>query len=465
LSRNQQFLVVLFLGLAVRLLLIHLPGTEDMRTNQIWGAWAEERGITRVYVFDDSDYLNKFRLFMRGAPIPVSRVQVQTSLGIMDHVPDYPPLSLYIFWLASGLAKVMGGGQLQAGALLNVMFNVLPVLCSLGVVLLARRFAREEELAFSTVAVAAFWLNPALILHTPVLGYVDAVFALLGLGSLIGAYRRQFTLSVILLALACMTKPQAVLIIPIVAVVIWAERSGRLLRRTLLMFGLFLLLPFLPFILTGHFLASMRGIVQVAHVGYLSSQQTNLWWIATWIYGAISHGTAGALASQVTMLRVEEPSSLVLSGVRLGALLMWIGFIVLNLWWLRQELERGNRLSIFWAAAVQTYGFTMLSLYPKENHLYAFFVYALPLLFLGRRELGGLYATLSLVFGMNMFLIDGFGRGGEGPGHTLRMLGGFDLTLIIALGNVVVFAWLMTRPRWLYGLARNAEPSHLADRA
>ena len=107
----------------------------------------------------------------------------------------------------------------------------------------------------------------------------------------------------------------------------------------------------------------------------------------------------------------------------------------------------------------------MLSLYPKENHLYAFFVYALPLLFLGRRDLGGLYATLSLVFGMSIFLFNGFGRGWEGPGHALRMLGGFDLTVIIALGNVAVFAWLMTRPRWLYGSARIPEPSHLEDRA
>jgi hypothetical protein len=46
----------------------------------------------------------------------------------------------------------------------------------------------------------------------------------------------------------------------------------------------------------------------------------------------------------------------------------------------------------------------MLSLYRKENHPYAFFVYALPLLVLSGRVFRKLYGVLSAVFALTLFL-------------------------------------------------------------
>jgi len=452
---SRRFLVVVLLGLAIRLFLIALPGTEDMRTNQIWGARAVEQGITRVYIYEDSDYLYKASLALKHLPVSATPTYYETQLGPLDHVPDYPPLSLYTFWLATWAAQAASGGKLAAGPLLNALFNVLPVLCSFGIVLLVGRFARREGLATSAAAIAAFWLNPVLILHTPVLGYVDAVFALLELGALAALFQRKFTCSAALFALACTTKPQAVLALPIAALVIWTECGWRGVVRPALIFALAALFPFLPFVATGRFLAALRGTVQVGHVGYLSSQQLNLWWIVTWISESLGRGSGGL----VTMLRVEDFPRWFLLDVRLLAVALWTAFILLNLRWLRHELHEGNRLAIFWTGALQVYGFTMLSLYPKENHLYAFFVCAFPVLLVAKRKVAALFAVLSLLFGLNLFLFDGFGRGMSGTAQRLRGVLGFDLTILVAFVNVAVFVWLTQCRRWLFDQTRVTPPS------
>jgi hypothetical protein len=361
---------------------------------------------------------------------------------------------LYAFWLVTWSAKWIGGGRLVAGGLLNSLFNALPVLCSLGIVLWTWQFTRQRGLPASTAGVAAFWLNPALILHTPVLGYVDALAGLLGLGSLILAFHRKFTLSTVLLALACVTKPQSLLIVPVAGLVIAAERNTRLVWRQCLVLSLSALLPFVPFVATGHFLAALRGMTQVGYVGYLSSQHLNLWWLVTWLYESVLQTGPHAFAATVKMLPVEEFPRWFLLDVRVLALLMWSAFLVINLRWLWQELQRGNRMAIFWASALHVYGFTMLSLYPKENHLYTFFVFAFPWLCSGNRKLAGLFAALSVIFGLNIFLFDGFGRGMASAAQFLRSGLGFDLTVLVGLGNLAVFVWLMRRERWMFDSTR-----------
>ena len=141
---------------------------------------------------------------------------------------------------------------------------------------------------------------------------------------------------------------------------------------------------------------------------------------------------------------------------------LWTAFILLNLRWLGNELREGNRLAIFWAGALQVYGFTMLSLYPWENHLYAFFVCTFPVLLVPRRKIAALFAVLSLLFGLNLFLFDGFGRGMSGAAQRLRGVLGFDLTILVAFVNVAVFVWLMQCRRWLFDQTRATPPSALS---
>lgn len=456
---NRRLIILFLIGLGVRILTLSLPGTEDMLTNQIWGAKTTEEGITRTYILRDADYLTKAILFWRHLPYHSPPPVVQTELGTLDHVPNYPPLSVYSFWLSTSAVKAIQGGRLRTGNLLNAAFNVLPLLGALGIVIVAWRFLQAEGVAQPWWIFPAFWLNPVILLHSPVLGYVDAVFAFLGFCSLVLLYQKKFTGSIFLLVASFLTKPQGVLILPVVLVAILAERDWRLFRRAALNLVLCSFVSFLPFILAGRGLAALRGTLQVVHAGYLSSNQTNLWWIISWVLPAVSEKSLAALGREVVMRGLGEFQEVFVLDARWIALLLLAVLMAFNLYYLWRELKKGNRLAIFWAAALQVYLFTMLALHPHENHLYPLFVYALPLFLLQKREFTGIYVTLVVVFGLNMFLFDGFGRGMAGPGNALRFGAGFDLTVLVAFINVAVFAWLVTRKRWLFGLTFAPSPS------
>lgn len=456
---NRRLIILVVIGLGVRILTLSLPGTEDMLTNQIWGAQTVEQGVTRTYILGDTDYLTKAILFWRQLPYHSPPPVIQTELGTLDHVPNYPPLSVYSFWLSTWAAKAIQGGRLRPGNLLNAAFNVLPLLGALGIVIVAWRFLQAEGVAQPWWIFTAFWLNPVFLLHSPVLGYVDAVFTFMGLCSLILLYQKRFTGSIILVVLSFLTKPQGILILPVVLVAILAERDWRLFRRAALNLVLCSSVSFLPFILAGRGLAALRGTLQVVTAGFLSSNQMNLWWIVSWALPAVSEKSLAALGREVVMRGLGEFQDVFVLDARGIAILLLALLMAINVYYLWCELKRGNRLAIFWAAALQVYLFAMLALHPHENHLYPLFVYALPLFLLQRREFTGIYIALVVVFGLNMFLFDGFGRGMAGPGNALRFGVGFDLTVLVAFINVGVFAWLVTRKRWLFGLTFRPAPS------
>jgi hypothetical protein len=123
-------------------------------------------------------------------------------------------------------------------------------------------------------------------------------------------------------------------------------------------------------------------------------------------------------------------------------------FTLANLHWLVREIRAGNRHAIFWAAALEVYGYTMLALFVHENHLYAFFIYAAPLVALGHRTAMRLYAALSVLFGLNLYIFDGLGQGIPAANQWLRMTAGFDLSLPLTLLNLGFFWWLVSRKRW-----------------
>ena len=456
--KNRKILLVIMLGLAARILLLPLPGTEDMRTNQLWGARVLERGVSRVYIYEDRDYLAKGFLLWHGLPFHSAHVEYQTELGKLDHVPNYPPLSIYAFALSAALARQVQGGRLKEGGLLNACFNLLPVLCALATALILWSFVEREKLGEAWPVLAAFWLNPVMLFHTPILGYVDAVFAVVGFGSLVALYRRRYTSSVIFAALSCMIKPQGVLILPVIFLTLWLERDRELLRRSILIFGLFVLLPFIPFIATGRALAAVRGTLQVVHVGFLSAPQANFWWLVSWVLPAVSRGSFAALLDPVSMMPVAGLPRWLSFGFRGLSLLLCAGFVAVTLLYLRKELARGNRLAIFWAGALYIYGYTMLALYPLENHLYAFFVYVLPLLVLSDRVFSKLYWGLSAVFALNLFLFDAFGRGTEGAANALRFTLGFDLTVALSALNLLLFVSIVLAPGWHFPATQRGDP-------
>lgn len=461
--RRYALPLVLLLGLLIRLPLLPLPGTEDMYSFQMWGALALRHGLTNVYTLNDTDVLTGALLAAKGVRIHF-RVQHMTDLGPAGGVPDYPPGNILALELSAALARLLQGEPLHPGPLLNACMNLLPVLFSLATALALLLFLRKEGLPGVLSAVAAFWLNPAIILTSPTLGYTDPIFAFLCLVSLILCFRRRYTSCVFLLALACLTKPQGAFAVPVVATALFAEGRWRSLWRYGLRLAFFGLLLLLPFIVAGRFLGIFAGVSQQAMYPALSAQQLNIWWLVGGVVQVSRGVSQGVLPSVITMVSKADFVSWA------GFHPLWIAlpafgtFTGVNLYYLYSELRAGNRWALFWAAALEVYGYTMLSLFVHENHLYAFFVYAAPLLALGSAVPRRLFWGLSAVYGLNLYLFDGFGQGLNGLNHWVRSLPGFDLTLPIALANLATFLLLLRSKEWCFHFLTAGNPATRAWR-
>lgn len=96
LPTRTKILVVLLAGLAARLALLWMPGTEDMYFFRTWGALALRSGIVNVYTWKDEVTLGALFMKRRGVDVRLRTTQ-PTEIGPAVGVPDYPP-ETSCFW-------------------------------------------------------------------------------------------------------------------------------------------------------------------------------------------------------------------------------------------------------------------------------------------------------------------------------------------------------------------------------
>lgn len=449
---RQKLLLVLAAGFAIRLAFLWMPGTEDMDYFRMWGAQALRSGILKVYTWKDDETLTGVMMTLRGIPFH-PHTSSPTDLGPTLGVPDYPPGNILVLEIAVGLCKRLQGGALRAGRVLDACLNLPPVLFALASTLALWFFARKERAPRALAATAAFWLNPALFLTSPVLGLQDPIFAFLGLLALISAYRKRWTLSALFLAFSCLTKPQGIFLVPELTAAAWAEGSWRSLARYAGRCLLFFLLPLLPYILSGRILAPVAAILRGSIFPALSAQTANVWWFVGPVVRALAGRDWNAIRGEIGMVPQGEFAALAGFSPAWISLLALTVFTVANLYFMIRQLRAGNPNALFWASALQVYGYTMLALFVHENHMYALFVYMAPLLAFGNRFAWRLFAGLSAIYGLNLYLFDGVGRGIEAYNNWVRFSLGFDVSLLLALANVAIFLLLLRTRRWGYDTA------------
>jgi len=456
--------IILGLGLLIRLATLTLPGTGDTSTFQMWGAMALRTGLLNVYGLKDREVLAAVYKDLKGEKRQSHIIVTDTDLGTYRDIPDYPPGSVLVIEIATGACKWLQGGTLRAGRLLNACVNVPPVLFALAAALTLWLFARRENDSRSVVAVAALWLNPALILTSPILGYQDPIFAFFGLLALICFYQRKPALSMLFLALSCLIKPQGVFIIPVLAAAFWAEGGWRMLWRSSMQFLLSLIVLASPYLVSGRLLAPLAAILHNSTCSALSAQDASGWWIAGPVAQAIAGRTLDPLFGKIEMVPPGEFQAAI------GIHPLWLAmpalilFTAINIYWMVRHLRKGHRHAIFWAAALEVYGYTMFALYVHENHLYAFFVYSAPLLAIARAPIRRIYWALSVVFGLNLFMFEGLGQGFIYPGW-LRTFQGVDLTILLAMANITIFVLIVRSRNWWFDCAQENLPKDLPGAA
>ncbi len=423
--------MALAVGAIVRAAALPLDGTGDVAAWKTWSYSAATEGASRLYgVGATSEEPTQYHL-----------IRFHNDQAMVD----YPPLVLYELGIAGSLYARATDSRFPDTTALTVVIKAVPVvfecgLVTLFVIVLRRKFGD----AAAGWAVVAYWLNPAAIINASLGGYLDALFVLPAVGSLMAATSGSPALAGGLIAASVLTKHQGVFIVPAVMVALWnaGDPGRRPWRLATAAVGAAVVSAVVvgPFIAAGAWWNMVHGITAQAKEFEVSMEGYNFWWIAghfLWTAYAWQRGLSvwpvftgpvarvgfdRAAAHGLPYLRVIG-TMLAAAGILWGA---WVG-------------RRARDLSLVAAVgAFSVHAFAVLGAQVHENHLFA----AMPLLVVAAAKrkrfvpiLVGVSAFLSLSMSFYMF------SGEEGRIVLSRTLTLVDTTLLLAVFNCVLFVW------------------------
>jgi hypothetical protein len=412
----------LVLGAALRAVALPLPGSVDT------GSW-------KTWSFVGST--DPAGLYGVGGSPPERRLLKWSGI---EGTTEYPPLTLYelavvgrIYWKIDPLyadSPALNALIKAPGTLAEVLFVF--VLLTWG----RRRFG---EAAVWTAL--AFWLNPAVVLNGPVLGYLDPQMAVPAALAFLAAAAGHPVAAGALAACAVLTKAQALFVLPALALFIWrgVPSSGtRALLGGVSGGAVATALILLPIVLRGAFANMVQAVGRLAAHDMLSGYALNIWWIATWaarVRAVVDEwGWWRALTMDVRILRITDwmrfyPNPKPFASAVVLAAIGWA------CWRARRGLSIGHAAFL---AAWCVYVYTMLSVQVHENHLYL----AIPFVVIAggfEPRLRRVAWAISLMAAVNMYLFYGFGDGW--PPVIGRRWTQIDLSVLLAFVNLGVFAW------------------------
>ncbi|MFZ2492486.1 MAG: hypothetical protein WA208_13475 [Thermoanaerobaculia bacterium] len=456
----RLFLTLWLIGAAIRLATAFLYGTQDMEYWKAWGDYATRSAIVDMYGGTDQEII---ALWKAGRSIPEIIRETQRPIPFRDvryySVTSYPlcqpPLFLYSIYPGAWIYRLVNP-DMPYGYWFNFFTNLQPIFLTAATAWIIGRFVRSQMgTELGRLAALAYWLNPLVILNTPVQGYQDALCAGLAMLSVLETFRRRPVGAYVFLALALLTKPWALFIAP---AVLWMCLREHPLRRNLLATAAAAgvsVLVCLPYIATGHFLSMVLGVLSLSvHAMKLSLQALNLWWPVqyaanTWLlmhdFGVSFLGTLwhpGVFEDVPTAgfsQRLGIPASAIAFGI-------WGCFTFLNLAWMTRESLRDRRVIIL-GCALQAYGWYMFRTGLQGHHSFII-IPTLSLLMLASPTLTRRYATVIGILFAQELLFYGFGRDWNPVRDVLLDLGLPWVTVALAIAHVAFFVRLM----WELGL-------------
>jgi hypothetical protein len=437
------------LGLVLRLLGLPLWGTFDTDEWKAWSSFAATQGLARVYGPPDRRILKLAAEASPEAPLAgllrVRWPRRNFEWQGVGRAVDYPPGSMIVLWLEAKLYEAIDPA-LPSDRRFNAVINLAPLLGSLAILVLLWRSAAPSP---GRVRGLAFWLNPAVLLAAPVLGYQDPVFGALAMGAVLA-----------LVAAASLVKPQGALLLPALATLVLRECGWRTWVRCALA-GLGVgVLVFLPWWSQGYLLSALDGAFRPLGESDLSPLGLNLWWIAGYVMRWAQAGpwpeaaivTAGAFRDWAGF----DPGRL--AGV---LLLAGTAAVVALLVRLPRHPERSEgsppprRWLIPLAVILQVHVYAFCALAVHENHTLLGVLLA-PLLIEAWPRAKALVAATSALAFVNLLLALRFGEGITTREWFLGLpaLPLWDaLFVVAALGHGVLLAALV---RWSLSAAQDA---------
>ena len=430
---RRLFFVLLVASLFSRVASLASPGTRDVTSFRTWAYNAAVLGPSQVY----------------GVGGSASDPRILRYRGAVETV-DYPPLSIDELAVVGSLARALDGDPPRA-LVLTIGIKLLAGLASAALALVVLVVVgRRSGAAVGRLAAAAYWANPAVILHGAVLGYLGALAALPAVGALFAALAGESALAGALLAVACLTKPQGVFVAPALVLALAGGSSGRWRRlgSAAVAGSLTTAAIVWPIVGAGALPHMLHALFSLVTDGLLSGNAANLWWLAGYAVVMLRHlSTAGpiaALAARVPILSVSQitPIDYSVADVQVDGLvvlvLSWTAVLAVVGWAMWKARRSGGFTPIVAFAALTVHVYFVLAVQVHENHLQL----ALPLLAVvaaERRRYRPLFALLSALVFLNLNLFYGLG---QGRAYALpRSLTFIDATVLLAIVNIGALIW------------------------
>lgn len=425
---HRLLLTLLLTGALARIAVLPLAGTVDVEAYKLW-TYAATTDFSAAYGIG-------------GTPPERGIVHWQDLSGAIT----YPPMAL-IELAAMGHLYHAIRPAFTDSTLFTVLVK-LPGLLSetLFVALLLTWGRRLMGSAAADWSAMAFWLSPGVWFIGPGLGYFDAPAGVPITLALLCATTNRPRLVGLLAAVSILIKPQAVFLVPVIAVLLLQtrpDRNWRALGLTAVMGTLTTAVIVLPFVIRGAFLNLMQAMSRLLQHDMLSAQAANLGWIGTWILrvlpGIPDLGWHRALTMQIRILSINRIVELGYPNPRLVGTMLTTAALIWATWRAWRGVSRAGGAAL---AAWSAYAYMMLGAQVHENHLYM----VLPILAVAAGELPSLrpvFWWVSAILVLNIHLFEGFGRGL--PSLLDRRWTFVDMTVVLSVVNLGVFVWFTRR--------------------
>jgi hypothetical protein len=415
--------VLFAVGLALRLAALPAWGTIDMDSYKAWSVWAATRGLTDMYGPPDRRLAGDDLLHP-----PETRFEWRGRSFFME----YPPGSALVFRATGTLYRAVDPAM-RNGRAFNAVVNLAPLVGSVAIAWLLRRSAPG---ALGWRRALLFWLNPAAILAAPLLGYQDTVFAAFSLAAVIALMGGRHVAATALVVASAFLKPQGALVLPTLAAVTLRETAPRVWVRAFLAGTATAALVLLPWWSRGYLVSALGGSWRTASQGDLAPLGFNVWWLAGY---AMDWARSGPwpLATVKAIVTFRDWSGF---DPRLASrLLVFAGTAALVLLLIRRVRE--ERVMIPLAVVLQVHTYALFGTSVHENHTLLAVVVA-PLLVGAWRKGRAVVALTSGFLFASLLLAIGLGRGitSQPMIKSLRMIGGLDLTVVVAAFHIVLLA-------------------------
>ena len=361
--------------------------------------------------------------------------------GQRETTVNYPPFFLYEYALVGHIHRLLFPDYRDTLPLL-VAVKLPVLLANVGLTWLlfatVRRHSGRADAA--RWAALAYWLNPATVFGGEMLGYVDPLFTLPAIAGLVLAYTGRLWWAGAFVAAAVATKPQAILIGPAFALVLWQTGGLWAIVRAGVTFGGTLALLVLPFYLRG-----AMGNMWLAFGSFYQRRDTmsafaaNIGWIINWALrswlGVPDLGWRAFLRIVPRPLAITRFRELGFPDPRPFATGAVVAFTAWALWVTRHTKDLAIAAAL---GAFTVHVFFVLSLGVHENHQ----LFEVPLLVLAaalRPRLRPLFVAVSALVALNINLLYGLGLG---LGWAVpRTITGLDLSVVLAFVNIGILVW------------------------